>query len=443
MSELLALGLSHKTAPLELRERLALPEGRAARMMAELTSSGDASEVTAISTCNRTEIYVFSHDPVVAESSILSALATQSEIRPTELVGHLYSLRGIDAARHIFRVTAGLDSMIIGESEIQGQVKRAHELALVEGTSGPILNRLFRGALAAGGRARNETGISRTGVSMASVAVEQATRAIGDVADRRALIIGAGETSELVAGALRARGAESVFVANRHLEKACDLARRFGGTAAPLTELGEQVAEADLVVSATMSPHHLIDRELLEPIMKEREDRPVFLVDLAVPRDIDPRVRELPGVTLTDVDELQVTVARNIGRRESEARRVEHVVTDELNLFERWMESLEVMPVIVGLRGKADEIVSRVLSENDGRWKDLSEEDRKRVETLARTVVGRLLHEPTLRLKEIAGTDESYEILATVRDLFGLDTETDPGDGEVATVTPIRREGKS
>lgn len=443
MSELLALGLSHKTAPLELRERLALPEGRAARLMAELTESGDITESTIISTCNRTEIYVFSHDPVIAESSILSSLASQSEMRPTELVSHLYSLRGKDAARHIFRVTAGLDSMIIGESEIQGQVKRAHELALVEGVSGPILNRLFRGALAAGGRARNETGISRTGVSMASVAVEQATRAIGDVAERRALIIGAGETSELVAGALRARGAESVFVANRHLEKACDLAQKFGGTAAPLTELSDQVAEADLVVSATMSPHHLIDRELLEPIMAGRDDRPVFLVDLAVPRDIDPRVRDLPGVTLTDVDELQVAVARNLGRRESEARRVEHVVADELELFERWMESLEVMPVIVGLREKADEIVARVLSENEGRWQDLADADRERVETLARTIVGRMLHEPTLRLKEIAGTDESYEILATVRDLFGLDAGTDPGDGEVATVTPIRREGKS
>ncbi len=443
MSEVLALGLSHKTAPLELRERLALPEGRAARLMAELTDSGDASEATVISTCNRTEIYVFAHDPVVAESSILSALASQGGISPTELAGHLYSLRGDDAALHLFRVTAGLDSMIIGESEVQGQVKRAHELALVEGVSGPILNRLFRGALAAGGRARNETGISRTGVSMASVAVEQATRAIGEVGDRRALIIGAGETSELVAGALRARGAESVFVANRHLEKACDLARKFGGTAAPLTELSEQVAEADLVVSATMSPHHLIDRELLEPVMKERQERPVFLVDLAVPRDIDPRVRELPGVSLTDVDELQVAVARNLGRREAEARRAEHVVQAELELFQRWLQSLEVMPVIVGLRDKADEIVARVLNENEGRWEAMNEEDRRRVETLARTIVGRMLHEPTLRLKEIAGSDESFEVLATVRDLFGLDSGTDPGDGEVATVTPIRREGNS
>lgn len=443
MSELLALGVSHKTAPLELRERLALPEGRAARLMDELTEAGDASEATVISTCNRTEIYVFSQDPVTAESSVLSALAGQSEIRPTELVGHLYSLKGSEAARHLYRVTAGLDSMIIGESEIQGQVKRAHELALVEGASGPILNRLFRGALAAGGRARNETGISQAGVSMASVAVDQASRAIGERPDRRALVIGAGQTSELVAAALRGRGIESVFVANRHLNKARELAQRFEGEAAPLTELEEQIAEADLVFSATMSPHHLIDRELVEPIMEARQDQPLGLIDLAVPRDIDPEVREVPGITLTDVDEIQLIVNRNLGRREAEARRAEHVVSEELNLFERWMASLEVMPVVVGLRDRADEIVERVLAENEGRWRELGPEDRERVETLVRTVVGRMLHEPTIRLKEMAGTDESYEVLAIVRELFGLDNETDPGEGDIATVTPIRREGES
>ncbi|MDQ2622309.1 MAG: glutamyl-tRNA reductase, partial [Actinomycetota bacterium] len=183
MSDLLALGLSHKTAPLELRERLALTEGRATGLMGELAGSGQAREATIVSTCNRTEIYLVADDPVEAESAALSALATKSETRPTELISHLYSLRGEDAARHLFQVTAGLDSMILGEAEIQGQIKRAHELALVEGASGPILNRLFRGALAAGGRARDETGISEKGVSVASVAVGTARRALGDLAN--------------------------------------------------------------------------------------------------------------------------------------------------------------------------------------------------------------------------------------------------------------------
>ncbi len=199
MSELLTLGVSHKTAPLDLRERLSLTEGRAVSALRELTDAAGIHEAAAISTCNRTELYLIVSDPVEAESTALGVLTRQAEIRPTELLGHLYSLRSTEAARHLLRVTAGLDSMILGEAEIQGQVKRAYELALVEGGTGPILNRLFRGALAAGGRAREETGISEKGVSIPSVAVELARRALGDLSDRRVLMVGAGETAELVA----------------------------------------------------------------------------------------------------------------------------------------------------------------------------------------------------------------------------------------------------
>jgi glutamyl-tRNA reductase len=215
MSELLALGVSHRTAPLELRERLALTEGRAVSVLGELIETPAVNEGAALSTCNRTELYVIAPDTVEAESLALGALARQAEIRPTELVGHLYSLRGPEAARHLFRVAAGLDSMILGEVEIQGQVKRAYELALVEGATGPILNRLFRGALAAGKRARAETGVSQRGVSIPSAAVELAQRTLGDLADRRVLLIGAGETAELTARALAAKGVRTVFVANR------------------------------------------------------------------------------------------------------------------------------------------------------------------------------------------------------------------------------------
>ncbi|HEY8639180.1 MAG TPA: glutamyl-tRNA reductase, partial [Solirubrobacterales bacterium] len=199
MSEILALGVSHRTAPLELRERLALPEGRAAGVLSELCATDQVQEAAALSTCNRTELYLVVSDPVEAESAALGVLAREAEIRPTELVGHLYSLRSSEAARHLFRVTAGLDSMIVGEAEIQGQVKRAYELALVEGATGAILNRLFRGALAAGKRARSETAVSEKGVSISSVAVELAQRTLGDLAQRRVLVIGAGETAELTA----------------------------------------------------------------------------------------------------------------------------------------------------------------------------------------------------------------------------------------------------
>ncbi len=319
MSELLALGVSHKTAPLELRERLALTEGRAVGVLAELTAGDAVHEAAAISTCNRTELYLVAADPVEAESAALGVLARQADIRPTELVGHLYSLRAGDAARHLFRVTAGLDSMILGEAEIQGQVKRAYELALVEGATGPILNRLFRGALAAGGRARDETGISEKGLSISSVAVELAQRSLGDLAERRVLVIGAGETAELVARALAAKGVETVFIANRHYDRAIGLAQRFGGHAVRFDELPAQLEAADIVVSATHSPHHIVERDDLEHVMADRTGRPLLIVDIAVPRDVEPACREVTGVSLHDVDDVQAIVERNASGREAEA----------------------------------------------------------------------------------------------------------------------------
>src|SRR5919106_4876323 len=231
MSEILALGVSHRTAPLELRERLALTEGRAVGVLGELTDSSHVHEAAALSTCNRTELYLVATDPVEAESKALGLLAREAGIRPTELLGHLYPLRGADAARHLFEVTAGLDSMILGEVEIQGQVKRAYELALVEGATGPILNRLFRDALAAGKRARTETGISTRAMSIPSVAVELAQRTLGDLDARRVLVVGAGETAELTARALAAKGVQAVFIANRRYDRAIGLAQRFAGQA--------------------------------------------------------------------------------------------------------------------------------------------------------------------------------------------------------------------
>src|SRR6476661_1470580 len=273
MSELLTLGVSHKTAPLELRERLSLTEGRAVSALRELTDAAGIHEAAAISTCNRTELYLIVSDPVEAESTALGVLTRQAEIRPTELLGHLYSLRSVEAARHLLRVTAGLDSMIVGEAEIQGQVKRAYELALVEGGTGPILNRLFRGALAAGGRAR--------------------------------------ETAELVAKALVARGVRTVFVANRHYDRAIGLAQRFDGSAVRFEELPEQLQAADIVVSATNSPHHIVERDGLEHVMEQRPERPLLAIDIAVPRDIEPACREIAGVSVHDIDDVQLIAERN------------------------------------------------------------------------------------------------------------------------------------
>lgn len=440
MSELIALGLSHKTAPLQLRERLALTEGRAAGVMTDLTGNRAIAEATVVSTCNRTEIYLYAPDPVEAESLALSALSRQAGTRPTELTPRLYSLRAGEAVRHLFEVTAGLDSMIVGEAEIQGQVKRAHELALVEGASGPVLSRLFHGASAAAGQARNETGIGEKGVSVSSVSVDAAARALGDLSRRRALVVGAGDTAGQVARALGERGARTAYIANRHFDRACELAGRFGGEAVRMDRLPAQLEAADLVISATNSPHHLIDPEMLEPVMEAREGRPILLVDLAVPRDIDPGVRATAGVSVSDIEDIQAIVERNAGSREAEAVRAKRILESGADRFERWLASLEVLPTVIALREAADEIARRVLAENEARWNDLSGEDRERLETVARTIVSRMLHHPTVRLKQSAGSEDVYRKVDALQELFGLDPETAPEAGDEATVTPIRPE---
>lgn len=443
MSELLALGVSHKTAPLDLRERLSLTEGRAAGALRELTAAAPVREAAAISTCNRTELYLVVSDPVEAESTALGVLTRQAEIRPTELLGHLYSLRASEAARHLFRVTAGLDSMILGEAEIQGQVKRAYELALVEGATGPILNRLFSGALAAGGRAREETGISEKGLSISSVAVELARRTLGELAARRVLVIGAGDTAELVARALVARGVAAVFVANRHYDRAIGIAQRFGGKAVRFDELPEQLGRVDIVVSATNSPHHIVERDDIAAVMARRQGRALLMVDIAVPRDIEPSCREVAGVNLHDIDDVQQIVERNASGRETEARRAERILEVELDRFERWLAALEVVPTIAALRGRGEEVVRRVLAENEGHWESLSEADRERLGALAGAIASRLLHEPTLRMKRSAGSEDAYLFVSALRELFGLDAETAPEAERGGSVTELRRKGES
>ena len=442
MAELLALGVSHKTAPLDLRERLSLTEGRAVSALAELTAASGIHEAAAISTCNRTELYLIVSDPVEAESTALGVLTRQAEIRPTELLSHLYSLRATEAARHLLQVTAGLDSMILGEAEIQGQVKRAYELSMVEGATGPVLNRLFRGALGAGGRAREETGISQKGVSIPSVAVELARRTIGDLSDRRVLVVGAGETAELVAKALVTRGVATVFVANRHYDRAIGLAQRFAGTAVRFEELPEQLASADIVVSATNSPHHIVERDELTHVMEARPERPLLAIDLAVPRDIDPECREIAGVTVHDIDDVQQIAERNASGREAEAKRAEQILEVELDRFERWLGLQEVVPTISALREHGDEVVRRVLAENEGRWESLSDADRERLEKMAKAIASRLLHEPTLRIRNSACSGESYFFISALRELFGLEVETALEGESESNVTELRRQNK-
>ena len=438
---LIALGISHKTAPVALRERLALPEGRAAGILGDLTARPEIHEAVAISTCNRTELYLVAADPVEAENLVLSELSRQAGIRPTELLGRLYSLHGADAVRHLFSVAAGLDSMIVGEAEVQGQVKRAYELALVEGATGPISNRLFRDALGAGKRVRTETALGRSRVSVSTVAVDLARDVLGELDTKRVLVIGAGENGELTAKALAERGVRTVFVANRRYDRAIGLAQRFGGEAVRFDDLPAEIVNADIVVACTASPHLIVGADELALVGEQRAGRPLLLIDIAVPRDIDPRVRDLPGMTLYDMDDLQRTVARNLDVQEAEASRARTIVDDELQRFDRWLSTLDVVPTIAALRQRGDEIIQQVLRENENRWESLSEADRDRLELMARAVVNRLLHEPTTRLKHSREEDAAYVHLQALRELFGLDgTALRERDAEITSLDERRAE---
>jgi len=439
MTELLAIGASHKTAPLALRERIALTDTGADRFVRELVGHEAIGEAVALSTCNRTELYLLVRDPVEAESTVIGLLARRAGIRPTELLDGVYSLRNCDAARHLYRVASGLESMIVGEAEVQGQVKRAYEAALAARTTGPMTNKLFRAALATGKRVRTETAISVGRASVASVAVDAARDALGDLADRHVLIVGAGETAELTAQALHDHGVSTMFVANRRRDRAIALAQRFGGASGSFDALPAELARADIVISSTSSPHTLLGAEDLAVVVRERQGRPLLLVDLAVPRDIDHDCAELPGVTVIDIDGLQAQVARHISVRKVEARGAEGIVEEEIQSFAGWLGTLEVLPTVSALRARGDQVVDQLLAENEGRWESLSERDRKRVEALARAVANRLLHEPTLHVKGL-DAGHRHARLQILRELFGLD-EADAAEAaeRPAEVRALRR----
>jgi glutamyl-tRNA reductase len=446
MSELLALGISHKTAPVALRERLAFTESEAEEFAKEVTASAEVREAVVISTCNRTEVYLVVGDPVRAESEVLGLLARRAGIRPTELAEAMYSPRNCDAARQLYRVTAGLESMIVGEAEIQGQVRRAHESAMRGGCTGPLTNRLFAAALTTGKRVRSETGIGSSRVSVPSVAVDLALSVLGTLKERHVVILGAGETSELTARALADRGAETIFVANRHADRALSLAQRFGGSVVGLDDLPDQLMRADIMLSSTSSPHPIVGREELELVMHERGGRPLLLIDIAVPRDIDPGCGELDGVSLYDIDDLQGVVERNLNTRASEMPQALEIVEAEIHRFARWLGQLDTVPTITALREHGNALVEQVLAENAERWESASPRDLARVEAIARAVMSRLLHEPTIRLRSFS-EEHGHASIELVRELFGLREDApshEQRSGKLAEVhdLPARAPGK-
>jgi glutamyl-tRNA reductase len=414
---LLVVGVSHRSAPLVVRERLALTAARTAALLADLTEPETVEEAAALSTCCRTEVYLVAHDHRAAEAVATARLARMGDMRSDELARATHVLHGADAAHHLFRVAAALESMVVGEAEIQGQVRRAYELGLSLGAGGRITNRLFQNALRVGKRVRSETSIATGGASVASAALAIARRELGDLSGRRALVIGAGKQGALTARALRDAGVRTVFVANRAHERAEDLARRYGGQAVGFDALAGHLRRADLVLTSTSCPHPVLTRRDLAAAGAGRR---LVILDTAVPRDVEPSVRSIDGIALYDFDDIQRLIAKNMAAREQEVAGAELIVDEELASFERWLSSLEVVPTISALRERGRAAVERALREDGARWELLAYDDRDRVERIARAVVSDLLHEPTLKLRRAGERGTSSVYVETVRDLFGL-----------------------
>jgi glutamyl-tRNA reductase len=415
---LLAVGVSHRTAPLALFERLALDPAGAADLLAEVTSKGVVREAVALSTCGRTELYLVASDSARAEDVALAALSLRAGAERETLPRALRSLRGTDAVSHLFRVTAGLESVAVGETEIQGQVKRAYQLALLEGRTGPVTNRLFHGALQAGKRVRSAAGDRRSPPSVASLGVRLAVRRVGELKRRRVVVIGAGENAEATGRALAGHGVRPVFVASRRYARAEALARRFGGRPVGFQGLETELIGADLVFSCTSSQQPIVARQELARVMEERRGRTLLLIDSALPRDLDPAARDLPGIELYDIDDLKREAGRD-ERATAAPARAGQIIDEEVRRFEAWLASLDVVPAISALRAHAEAAVNHVLDENEARWEALSASDRERIGVVARAVASRLLHEPTMTLKRAAGSEASTAYVRAVHGLLG------------------------
>ncbi|HEY5387977.1 MAG TPA: glutamyl-tRNA reductase [Thermoleophilia bacterium] len=414
-------GISHKTASLELRERLALDEEQSLRLAHELLDEGCACEAVALSTCNRTELYLYGRDSLAVRQAAIAHLARQAGVEVNELESSSYSYSGDGAIAHLFRVTSSLDSMVVGEAQIVAQMKAAYQQAREGGCTSVVFNRLFRNALEVGKRVRTETAIGERPVSVSSAVVELALQVFGKFRDHTVLIVGAGETSELTATHLKAHGIEKILVTNRTLAAAEELARRVGGRAVPFEDLEEHLVHADIVISSTSAPDYVIGRGSVERALKRRHHRPVFFIDIAVPRDLDPEISRVRNAYLYDIDDLQHVVVQNRHEREKEAAHAERIVEQELASVNDWLRSLEVVPTIATLRESVEQIRRGELERLSSKISGLSDEQRAQVEMLTTSIVNKILHMPTVKMKEVAGRDQCYLYVDAVRTLFDLD----------------------
>ena len=420
--EILVVGLSHNTAPIELRERLNVPEQDLPKPLEMMGESTDLVERMLVATCNRVEVYAVAEGPIEgAVEGITDCLATYRNVPKTDFLDKLYTYTAGEAVRHVFRVASSLDSMVVGEPQILGQVKTAYSIAQAREATGIILNNLLEQAFHVAKRVRSETGIASSAVSVSSAAVELARKIFGDLTGRSVLILGAGEMAELALRHLLDDGVRSVLVANRSYNRAVALARQFHGRAVTFESFRQEMVGADIVISATSAPHVILKKEDMQAIIQQRRHRPIFLIDIADPRDIDPGCNEVDNVYLYNIDNLKSVVESNLKERKREAERAEVIIDREVGVYLTWLRSLDVVPTIVSLRQRVEQIRGTELQKVLGRMGDLTPEQREAITAMSHAMVNKILHQPMTELKRRAALQDGHLYTSVLRRLFGLE----------------------
>jgi glutamyl-tRNA reductase len=421
---LIVVGLSHKTAPVEVRERLAFPETALAEVCRRIAAEAGLEEVMVLSTCNRVEVYAVAPSTDAGFSQVSGFLARQTGDHSAQgIEAHLYHYPGLDAIGHMFRVAASLDSMLLGEPQILGQFKDAYAAALSAGSTGVVLNKVAKKAISVAKRVRTETRIAENAVSVSYAAVELARKVFGDLSRHSAMLLGAGEMAELALRHLVQAGCHAVTVVNRTPERARHLAEELGGRAVPFEGFPEAMVEADIVICSTGADHYLVGPDLVAHTLRARKHRPVLLIDISVPRNVDPEVGRLDDAFLYDIDDLQQVVDSNLQERAQEARRAHLIVEEEVDGTVRWLRSLEVVPTITALKGHAQAIARAEADKTLARLSHLSERDRAQVAAMAQSIVNKLLHAPFTSLRREAQERGESEIVEAARRLFALSAD--------------------
>lgn len=418
---LMVLGLSHKTAPVEVRERLAFPEKKLEEPLLQLKGRSGIREDVILSTCNRVEIYSDVEEPSNAEFFLKEFLASYHQLPLSQIDDYLYCHAGADCVYHAFKVASSIDSMLVGEVQILGQLKDAYTIARSHDCTGPILNQLFERAFFVAKKVRSETGIARSAVSVSYAAVELAKKIFGDLTDKSVMLVGAGEMAELAARHLLSQGVKTVVVSNRTFQRAVELAQELKGSAIRFEHFVRELIRTDIVISSTGAPHYIIKKNDVKEAIRARKNRPLFFIDIAVPRDVDPEVNDMDNVYLYDIDDLESVIQHNIKEREREAQKADAIIKEEVEKFLKWQASLDIVPTIVSLREKLETIRTAEMVKAVSRLKNLSEEEQQAIEAMTSAIINKILHHPTVYLKKSGLDDNSSQLVQAVRRLFNLD----------------------